>query len=277
MFGWLLGVLRTIVLLLLAAALMLALFVSRNWNRLWDEVPLPNLHASRDAKVIAHGKYLVMGPAHCAECHTGNVKEYERSFSPKDLPVLAGGFRVSAGTAGQWPPLFEEPDARSANGPRPLFGPADCPHAAPRRAPNGLASIPPLMPYGNMSDDDIVAIISYLRTLPAVRRDVRGNEWTLLGKVMKSIVPAAKPRMDVHPPRISPPQQMTAARGEYLASSVADCVGCHTPYNEMTGGHHRALLTPVGNPLDPGRFRGRGRRRSSSGRRTSRRWPAARS
>jgi mono/diheme cytochrome c family protein len=109
------------------------------------------------------------------------------------------------------------------------------------------------MPYGDMSDDDIVAIISYLRTLPPVRRDVRGNEWTLLGKVLKSIVPAAKPRLDVHPPRISPQQEMTAARGEYLANSVADCGGCHTPFNELTG----ATTGPAfsgGNALDPARF-----------------------
>ncbi len=121
--------------------------------------------------------------------------------------------------------------------------------------PNGLASIPLLMPYGDMSDDDIVAIISYLRTLPPVRRDVRGNEWTLLGKVMKSIVPAAKPRLDVHPPRISPPQKMTATRGEYLARSVSNCGGCHTPFSELTG----MVTGPAfsgGNPLAPTRFRG---------------------
>ena len=256
MFGWLLGVLRTVLLLLLAAALLLALYVSRNWNRQWDEVPTPNLHATRDPKVIALGKYLVAGPAHCAECHTGSIEEYERSFSGKALPVLAGGFPFPLGPQGNLATLYSKnltPDPQTG------LGRYSDPQIARMLRhgvrPNGLASIPQLMPYGDMSDEDIVAIISYLRTLLPVRRDVHGNDWTLLGKVMKSIVPAAKPRMDVHPPRISPPQQMTAARGEYLANSVSDCVGCHTPFNEMTG----ALTGPLfsgGNALDPGRFPG---------------------
>jgi len=233
MLSWLFGVLRAIVLLALAAALLLALYVSRNWNRQWDEVPMPNLHASRDAKVIAQGKYLVTGPAHCAECHTGSIQEYERSFEAKQLPVLAGGSPFSLGPLGTLYSKNLTPDAQTGLGR----------YSDPQLArmlrhgvrPNGLASIPPLMPYGDMSDEDVVAIISYLRTLMPVRREVRGNDWTMLGKVMKSLVPAGQPRMDVHPPRISPPPLMTAARGEYLANSVADCTGCHTPFNELTG------------------------------------------
>jgi mono/diheme cytochrome c family protein len=248
MLGWLFGVLRAVVLLLLASALLLALYVSRNWNRQWDEVPLPNLHASRDANVIARGKYLVTGPAHCAACHAGDIQEYERSFSANALPALAGGFPFPLGPLGTIYAKNLTPDPQTG------LGRYSDPQIARMLRhgvrPNGLASIPPLMPYGDMSDEDIVAIISYLRTLPPVWRDVRGNDWTLLGKVMKSIVAAAQPRMDVHPPRVSPPQQMTAARGEYLATSVADCSGCHTPYNELTG----ATTGPAysgGNVLDP--------------------------
>ena len=37
--------------------------------------------------------------------------------------------------------------------------------------PDGLASIFPLMPYGDMSDEDLVAILSYLPTLPPARRE----------------------------------------------------------------------------------------------------------
>src|SRR5687767_11244723 len=95
-----LAALRTLALLLAAGALLLALFVSRNWNRLWDEVPTPNLHASTDPRIIARGRYLVTGPAHCAECHTGSIAEYERSFSSKNLPVLAGGSAFRIGPAG---------------------------------------------------------------------------------------------------------------------------------------------------------------------------------
>jgi hypothetical protein len=72
---------------------------------------------------------------------------------------------------------------------------------------------------------------------------------------MKSIVPAAKPRLDVHPPRVSPQQKMTAARGEYLANSVSNCGGCHTPFNEITGGATGPAFSG-GNALEPALFEG---------------------
>src|SRR5688572_12986765 len=39
------------------------------WKRTFD-VPEPDLHASADPAVIARGRYLAYGPAHCASCHT---------------------------------------------------------------------------------------------------------------------------------------------------------------------------------------------------------------
>jgi mono/diheme cytochrome c family protein len=251
-----LAVLRTLALLLAAGALLLGLFVSRTWNRLWDEVPMPNLHASTDPKVVARGQYLVTGPAHCAECHTGSIAEYEASFTSKKPPVLAGGSPFRLGPKGNLGTIYSKnltPDPQTG------LGRYSDPQIARMLRhgvrPNGLASVLPLMPYGDMSDEDVVAIISYLRTLPPVRRDVRGNEWTLLGKIAKSIVPAARPRLNVHPPRISPPQQMTAARGEYLAKSVSNCSGCHTPFSELTG----MITGPAfsgGNLLGPTLFAG---------------------
>src|SRR5690349_1638567 len=33
------------------------------------DAPYPDIHASTDSAIIARGKYLVTGPAHCADCH----------------------------------------------------------------------------------------------------------------------------------------------------------------------------------------------------------------
>ena len=41
--------------------------------------------------------------------------------------------------------------------------------------------------------------------------------------------------MSAHPPRSAPAQEPTVARGEYLARSVANCGGCHTAFNQLTG------------------------------------------
>ena len=56
----LLGIFGTLALLVLG----LIGFIELRWNRKFDQVVGPELHASSDAKVIAHGKYLVRGPAH---------------------------------------------------------------------------------------------------------------------------------------------------------------------------------------------------------------------
>ena len=88
--------------------------------------------------------------------------------------------------------------------------------------PDGRATVEPMMPYGDMADDDLAAIISYLRAQPPVRNLVPANEWTLMGKVVKSFVSIAKPRRSINPPQTAPPEGMTKERGEYLARYVAN-------------------------------------------------------
>jgi hypothetical protein len=100
--------------------------------------------------------------------------------------------------------------------------------------PDGRASVQPLMPYAGMSDDDIAAIIAFLRSQPAVRHPVPDDEWTIIGKIIKSLSPAFKPRADVDAPPVAPAAQPTRERGEYLARAVGNCGGCHSPMNPIT-------------------------------------------
>jgi hypothetical protein len=90
------------------------------------------------------------------------------------------------------------------------------------------------MPFGDMSDADLTAIVSFLRAQPPVRNVVPDNELTLIGKVVKSLSPVFKPRTAVHPPAAAPAEQPTRERGEYVARSVANCGGCHTQHNPLT-------------------------------------------
>jgi len=79
--------------------------------------------------------------------------------------------------------------------------------------PDGRASLYPMMPFGDMSEDDLVAIISYLRAQPPVKNAVPANEWTLMGKVVRSFVGIAKPRTSINPPQTAPPSGATKERG----------------------------------------------------------------
>jgi hypothetical protein len=77
--------------------------------------------------------------------------------------------------------------------------------------PNGHASLAPLMPFANMADNDLVAIVSYLRAQPPVRNEVPPAQWTLFGKAIVALVrPAAfQPVLGGSPPASAPEQAAT--------------------------------------------------------------------
>lgn len=227
-----LRVLKWFGLILAVAIVVLAVYVSMNWNREWD-VPAPDLRASTDPAMIARGEYLVTGPAHCIECHVGSQEEYDKYFETGEKVAMSGGFPFPIGPLGRIYSRNITPDPETGIG---RYTDAQ----VARMLRHGVrgdnkVSIPQFMPFGDMSDDDLVAVLSYLRAQPPVRKVVPENEWTLFGKVMKTFVSATKPRLDVHPPKMAPPQEASPARGQYMVNSVADCGGCHTPFNEMTG------------------------------------------
>ena len=62
------------------------------------------------------------------------------------------------------------------------------------------------------------------------------NEWTVPGKVIRTISSSFKPRDQntVRPPKVAPEEKPTKERGEYLARYVGNCVGCHTPLDDTT-------------------------------------------
>ncbi len=68
--------------------LFLVLFVSIRGNRTFD-TPLPNLAASQDSAVIARGKYLAFGPAHCVSCHAP-MDKFDKIEKGLEMPLIGG-------------------------------------------------------------------------------------------------------------------------------------------------------------------------------------------
>jgi mono/diheme cytochrome c family protein len=89
--------------------------------------------------------------------------------------------------------------------------------------PDGTVS--PFMSFGvgKIADDDVKAILSYLRTLPPVSNEVPRHDLSFLGKMVLS---DAKPR--VNELKQAPPLAATVERGRYLAEGLANCRGCHS-------------------------------------------------
>jgi mono/diheme cytochrome c family protein len=218
--------------LILAAALGgLAIYVAVTWDRTWD-APLPDVHASADPAVIARGEYLVYGPAHCVDCHAPSPEAIARYVETGERPPLAGGMRFAAPPLGAIYSRNITPDPETGIGNASDAAVARMLRYAVRL--NGRASVRPLMQFAGMSDEDLTAVLSFLRAQPPVVHKVPDPEWTLIGKIVKSLSPAFKPRDNVNTPRTSPAAQPTRERGEYLARAVGNCSGCHSPLNQLT-------------------------------------------
>ncbi len=85
----------------------------------------------------------------------------------------------------------------------------------------------------NLSAEDLTAVISYLRSLPAVAHAVERGHLKPHGKVAVSFfdfVPDPK-LLPAHVPEAAEP---SLARGAYLAEHVALCVPCHTTFDPST-------------------------------------------
>lgn len=202
-------------------------YIQLNWDRTYD-LPYPNLSASSDSSVIARGEYLVKGPAHCSNCHIGTYEEMIDSDKGETV-ALQGGMGFPLGPLGMLYTKNLTPDSETGIGrysDGQLFRMMR--HAV---KPDGTSSVALIMPFYNMADDDLVAVVSYLRSLEPVKHEVPENQFTFLGKVIRTFGTAFDPVMNPTPPKTAPPMAATVERGEYLARYVANCQGCHTKFD----------------------------------------------
>jgi mono/diheme cytochrome c family protein len=98
--------------------------------------------------------------------------------------------------------------------------------------PDGRAGIG-FMAFQNLSDDDVVAVLSFLRAQKPVRHAVRPHDYNVLGKTMLALL--AKPKGPDGTPPAHTPAGPSVERGRYLVTAASDCVGCHTQRNMLDG------------------------------------------
>jgi mono/diheme cytochrome c family protein len=198
------------------------------WRRRFDVV-YPALAAASDPATIARGEYLVYSAAACAYCHVPRERWADLDRGER-LP-LTGHHR--------FPLPFG--DIFSANvTPDVVTGIGSYPDTAIARTlrrgvrADGRAAVP-LMEI-RLADDDLVAVMSYLRTRSAVSHRVPEHRLTMFGKLLMSV--AIKP-LDEPAARLSTsPAGATVERGRYLANDVSSCVTCHTdrgPDGQLVG------------------------------------------
>jgi mono/diheme cytochrome c family protein len=201
------------------------------------EAPYPAIKASKDSAVIARGRHLVLSAAHCADCHSP-VRNVDSVLALGQDPPLSGSFKFQfeLGTF-----YSSNITSDSATG---IGRQTDTEIARALR--HGVRSdgeaLLPFMPFQHLSDNDLTAIISYLRSTKPVRNEVQQNDFTVMGKVVKAFLLKPEGPKEEIPSLVMP--DSSAAYGEYLVMSVANCAGCHTKRDQKG--------TAVGEPLAGG-------------------------
>ena len=146
----------------------LVIYINLSWNRDFD-APFPEINSTNDSAMIARGKYLVYGPAHCAYCHV-----------PSDqMKLVAAGIEVPL--VGGWEAVIPPGTFRATNiTPDKENGIGSMSDGAFARALRYSVShrnkfMLPVMEFQEMSDYDIASILSYLRTCDPVNHAIPPN------------------------------------------------------------------------------------------------------
>lgn len=193
--------------------------------------------------MVERGRYLVETVAACGNCHTPK--------GPRgDLPnmALAGGFTIE-----------EPPFTAIASNitPDPDTGISKWSDAQlflairEGKRPDGSIIGPP-MPfelYRGLADDDVRAMIAYLRTVKPIRNAVAKSTYRM------PLPPAYGPPVGEMK---APPRSDKVAYGAYLAGPLGHCMDCHTPHRPdhsldmaKAGAGGRAFSGPWGTSVSP--------------------------
>jgi mono/diheme cytochrome c family protein len=167
---------------------------------------------AQDQDLVKRGEYLTNGAVACGNCH--NTRAEDMSFVPGK--ELAGGFHL------QEPGIFDVYTANITPDPDTGIGTwTDEELIAAIREGKGKEGkiIFPPMPvptYNNMSDDDVKAIVAYLRTVKPVHNEVPESKYSI-------------PQQAMPPAKGLPAPTEKVAYGGYIANALAHCFECHTP------------------------------------------------
>ena len=224
-----------------------AVFVAARQNLTFD-APYPPIGASTDSATIARGRYLVRDVTNCAMCH-GDTARMADMVAGADIP-LSGGYHwvIPPGT---FYARNITPDGETGIG---NFPDSAIARALRHGVGNDGRALLPFMELQGLSDEDLAAVVSYLRSQPAVHNLVPAHDYSLLGKVVKATV-LANPVGPAGTPPVASPRGATVENGRYLAESVALCWACHTQRDEATGaltGPRFGGATGFVEPSDPG-------------------------
>jgi len=100
--------------------------------------------------------------------------------------------------------------------------------------------IMPARAFRRLSDNDVAAIVAYLRTQPAIEPDTPRPHLNLLGAIMINLAPIFEAQEPITQPILAPPAGATPEYGEYLVSY--SCAMCHG--EDLGGNDNEDFMAP---------------------------------
>jgi mono/diheme cytochrome c family protein len=193
--------------------------------------PVSALSVSGTPEQVERGRYLVTAIPGCVSCHASNPTSVP--------PVLDGALMHDAAPFGEFYAPNLTPGGRLRD-----YTDGELERAIREgigRDGRALA-IMPSQNFRKMPDEDVAAIIAYLRTQPSLEHETPPLRPNVLGYVLIGTGLAAP---SVQPPVsdvTAPDRAPTPAYGEYL-THIGDCRACH---GGLLDGQNRATGAPAG-------------------------------
>lgn len=235
------------VLITIAGLLVLgtAFFFFRFTVLLPRDIPVPDITLSTAAADIERGRYLANHVAVCMDCHSTRNWDYYAG------PIVDG-------TLGKGGEVFD----RDTGLPGRIVAKNITPHALGdwsdgelyRAITGGLQAdgdaLFPLMPYDayrTMAQEDVLAIMAYLRTLAPIENDTPDHQLDFPLSLIVNAIP-----LEAEPRTVNRDYNSMEGKVEYggYLSQMAGCTWCHTPVNAtqqaipeklLAGGHEFVL------------------------------------
>jgi mono/diheme cytochrome c family protein len=234
---WIVGVVALLLVLLVA----LGLYVQLTWDKP-DSRPAPQMTAPRDSATVARGEHIFKYSWHCWGCHAASGGDGNAPPSGGfvfDLRDIGPGFGV-------YYSRNLTPDSATGLG---GWTDGEIVQAIREGITHDRRMLFPLMPVDwlkGMSDQDVLAVVAYLRSLPPVSNPVPEREVSFVAKALMTFK-IIKPIEPITAPVVAPPPGRTVEYGKYVASNLAGCADCHSPRNFQDGSFYMDSLFAGGN------------------------------
>jgi len=229
-FKWIGIVLGALVGLILVTALALFLIGNARLNKTYD-FPPSNLTIPTDAASIARGQHIA--ETLCEGCHGADLSGINNWFAGGPLGTIDSA-NLTSGNGGVGQTFTDEDFVGAIR------------HGIDS---NGKATfMPAVVSTAYLSDEDLAAVIAYVKSVPPVDHVTYGKQFTPLAKILfaAGMLPAFPVEVVSHDPHVNAPAPgVTAEYGSYLVNTH-DCHVCHG--QNMNGGEFPdptvKLITP---------------------------------